>query len=98
MTDGRSVLYRDDLSLVVASAGLADSMRSHKGSALAALNQSRSAHLEDSGSLGISSGFGMLILRADRHGLHLLKIAENIQDLRHSWIKLRAITSAHGAV
>jgi hypothetical protein len=40
----------------------------------------------------------MLILRADRHGLHLLKIAENIQDLRHSWIKLRAITSAHGAV
>jgi hypothetical protein len=35
----------DDLPLIVASASLADSMRSHESAALAALDKSRSRHL-----------------------------------------------------
>ena len=84
----------DDLSLVVASASLADLMRLHQSAALAALYKSRSRHLPLR-MLHISSRLGMFILRADRHGLHLLiNTSENIQDSCHSWIKLSAIAAA----
>ena len=64
-------------------------MRSHKGAALAALHESRSSHLPLC-VLHISSRLAVLILRADRHGLHLLELAENIQDFGHLRIKCLA--------
>ena len=64
-------------------------MRSHESAALAALYKSRSSHLPLS-MLHISSRLAMLILRANRHGLHLLELAENIQDFGHLRIKCLA--------
>ena len=73
------ILYRNDLTLVVASASLAHSVRHHKSSALAALYQVGSAHLPVC-SAAVSSRFGRFILRTDRHGLHLLQLFKNILD------------------
>ena len=60
-------IHSDDLFLIIRSASLADSVRSHKSSAFAAAYKRRSSHFPGSSS-AVPSCFGMLIFRADRHG------------------------------
>ena len=61
------IFNADDLSLIIRATSLADSVRHHQSAALAALYQVRSAHLPVSPA-AVSSRFGRLILRTDRHG------------------------------
>ena len=65
------ILHLNNLSLIVASAGLAYSVRQHQGAALRALYQVGSAHLPVR-SAAVSSRLRGFILRTDRHGSHLL--------------------------
>lgn len=65
------IFYFDNLFLVVASAGFANSMRHHQLTALAALYKIHRAHLPVCSSL-ISSSLGRFILRTNRHRFHLL--------------------------
>lgn len=65
------LVNRNDLFLVVASTSLANSMRHHKSTTLAALYQIDSAHLPVCSTL-ISSSLRSFILWTNRHVLHLL--------------------------
>ena len=85
------LVHRDDLFFVIRSASLADSVGSHQGSAFAAANKRRSGHFPGCSS-AVSSRFGMLIFRTDRHGSHLLIHRKDITDFRHSWIQICSIT------
>jgi hypothetical protein len=74
---GKSVVNLDDFLLIVCTAILADSVRHHKGTALAALNESRSSHFPVCSS-SVSVASRRFILRADRHLLHLLSSLEYV--------------------
>ena len=60
------LLNRDDFSLVVGSAGLADSVGNHEGAALAALHQRGIGHFPI-GLAAVSASLGRFILRANGH-------------------------------
>lgn len=94
LTCWKLIFNTDDFSLVVRTASLANSMRHHQGTALAALYQIWSAHLPVC-STAVSSSFRRFILWTDRHGLHLLRLFKNILDNWHPWVKwpIIAVTS-----
>lgn len=66
-----TLVYCNDLFLIIRTAGLAYSVGHHKSTAFAAFYQIRSTHLPVCSSL-IASSFGRFILWTNRHRLHLL--------------------------
>ena len=70
------LILRNNLFFVIRSTGLANSVRYHESATLAALNQSRIAHLPVC-STAVSSSLRRFIFRTNRHRIHPSYLCNN---------------------